>query len=80
MEYTVKDNQVVMFLVVATEPMAGMRLPWLKTFSQEEALLKLLEIEHEYGAGSKAKIEEVLINKRTWEFKFKTKPWPLNNE
>jgi hypothetical protein len=81
MEYTTKKNsrgepEIVMFLVVATELIGGFRVPFLKTFSQDEALEKAFELENVYGPGARVKIEESMLSERYWNHKFKT-PWPL---
>lgn len=76
MTYTVANNEVIMFLVIATEPVAGCRLPFLKTFSMDEALKKSWELEGLWGPSSNIKIEEVKIGQAMWEHKF-AQPWPI---
>jgi hypothetical protein len=82
MEYITREvnNQVeiVMFLVVATEPIGGFRGPFKKTFSPDEALNAAFELENDFGKAANVKIEEAGISKRIWECKFKT-PWPLTS-
>lgn len=80
--YTTKNGiegemEIVMFLVVATEPIGGFRAPYLKTFDQAEALTEAFSLEAEWGPGANVKIEECGISKQRWEYKFKTS-WPLS--
>lgn len=80
MNYTTAKNsngetEIVMFVVVATAK-GGYRLPWLKTFSPDEAIVQADAILAENGHASNVKIEEFMLSKLYWEFKFKT-PWPL---
>jgi hypothetical protein len=71
------EVEIVLFLVMATEPVGGARLPFLKTFSQDEALQSAMDLEAEWGAGARVKIDEHSISPRMWEHKYKT-AWPLD--
>ena len=84
MTYVTKQNKngetlVVWFMVVANEPVGGFRMPFCKTFSEDEALIAAMEIEASWGPGGNVKIEEVLLSRKRWELKFKSQ-WPLDNQ
>jgi hypothetical protein len=74
--YILKNGEIVLFLVMATEPIGGFRLPYLKTFSEDEALNAAMTLESDWGAGARVKICECYISQRMWEHKYKT-PWPI---
>lgn len=70
------DIEIVMFVVVAAETVAGFRLPFLKTFSAEEALLKFEQLKKDLGQNSLVEIKENQITREFWRMKYGT-PYPI---